>query len=342
MPSIDPENLTSFTISILRAVGASEEEAKIVADHLVLSNLYGVDSHGVIRIPEYVKQVELGHLKTKTVPKLVKETKATGVFDAQFGFGQVSAKMAMDLAVRKAAEYGIGAATVFNCGHTGRIGSYPVIAAAKGMIGIFGVKAESGWVAPYGGTTPYLGTTPFSFAVPTGNPEEPMLGDFATSISSEGKIRVLKSKGLRTPPGWILDKNGRLSDNPDDLYAGGSIVPFGLHKGYAINLLVEALGGALSGAGVADEFVGSNAVFAQAINIEFFTPLDEFKSRIGSLVNKMRTTPPQEGFTSVMIPGDPERHEMKKRLRDGIPVNDKVWGDIVAAAEKYHVRVPAV
>jgi len=339
MPSIDPETLTDFTVKVLKAVGSSDEESRVVADHLVLANLYGVDSHGVIRIPEYIDEIEHGRMKTKTSPKLVKETKITGVIDAQFGYGQVAAKMAMDLAIKKAQEHGIGGVTVFNCGHTGRIGAYPVMAAKKDMIGLFFVKGGGGGVSPYGGTTGYLGTSPFSFAVPTGT-GEPMFADFATSVSSEGKIRVIMSKGMKTPAGWLLNKEGKPTTDPADLYSGGTILPFGAHKGYAMNLLVEALGGALSGGGIAEEFVGANGIFAQAINVEFFVPLSEFKANIDSLVKKLRSTPPQEGFTEVMVPGDPEYREMAKRKKSGIAINEKIWSEIVKAAEKYHVAIP--
>jgi uncharacterized oxidoreductase len=339
MPTIKPDRLTDFTVKMLKAVGSSDEEARIVAEHLVQANLYGVDSHGVIRIPEYMDEIEHGRMKTKISPRIIKETKATATIDAQFGFGQVAGRISMDLAIKKAHEFGIGAVTVFNCGHTGRIGAYPVLAAEENMIGIFAVKGGGGAVSPYGGTSNYLGTSPLSFAVPTGT-DEPMFGDFATSASSEGKIRVYLSKGLQTPSGWLLNKEGRPTTNPADLYAGGTILTFGLHKGYAVNLLIEALGGALSGGGVAEEFVGANGIFAQAINIEFFVPIDEFKANMDRLVQKMRSSPPQEGFTEVMVPGDPERHEMKKR-KGGVPINDKIWGDITKAAAKYHVPLPS-
>jgi hydroxycarboxylate dehydrogenase B len=338
MPTIKPETLTEFTVKMLKAVGSSDEEARIVAEHLVQANLYGVDSHGVIRIPEYIDEIEHDRMKVMTSPKLIKETKATATIDAQFGYGQVAAKMSMNLAIKKAQDYGIGAVTVFNCGHTGRIGAYPVLAAEKNMIGIFLVKGGGGAVSPYGGTSNYLGTSPFSFAVPTGT-NEPMFADFATSASSEGKIRVYLSKGLQTPAGWLLNKEGKPTTNPADLYEGGTILAFGQHKGYAINLLVEALGGALSGGGVAEEFIGANGIFAQAINIEFFVPINEFKANIDRLVKKMRTSPTQDGFTEVMVPGDPERREMMKR-KDGIYINDKIWGDIAKAADKYHVPMP--
>src|SRR5208283_5256924 len=114
MPTIKPDRLTDFTVKMLKAVGSSDEEARIVAEHLVQANLYGVDSHGVIRIPEYMDEIEHGRMKTKISPRIIKETKATATIDAQFGFGQVAGRISMDLAIKKAHEFGIGAVTVFN------------------------------------------------------------------------------------------------------------------------------------------------------------------------------------------------------------------------------------
>jgi LDH2 family malate/lactate/ureidoglycolate dehydrogenase len=339
MPTIPHETLTEFTVRMMKAAGASDQEALVVADHLVQANLYGVDSHGVIRIVEYIDEIENKRMKTKTSPKIVKETKTTAVLDAQFGFGQVAARTAMELAIEKARDSGIGGVTVYNCGHTGRVGAYPVLAAKRDMVGIVWVKGAGPGVSPYGGKSAPLGTSPFSWAAPTST-DEPVFADYATSVSSEGKIRVMMSKGLRVPQNWLLNKNGDPTTDPADLYAGGSILTFGAHKGYALNLMVEALGGALSGGGVAEEFRGANGVFAQAINIEYFVPVGEFKANMDKLARKLRASPPQEGFTEVMVPGDPEYREMKKRSRDGIYVNDKIWGDITNAAEKYHVALP--
>ncbi len=342
MPTIDAERLTDFAQAIFEGAGISREESRIVAEHLVLSNLYGVDSHGVIRISEYLQLIDEGRMKPGARPEIVKETKATANVDAHFGFGQVAGKMSMELAIKKAREYGTGTVTVFNSSHSGRIGAYPVLAAQQNMIGLFFVKGNGGDVSPWGGRKALLGTSPLSFAIPTGG-GEPILADFATSISSEGKIRVMQSKGMRIPLGWILDAAGRPTQDPDELYSkGGTIVPFGAHKGYAMNLLLEALGGALSGGGISDELASSNAIFAQAIDIEFFTPIAEFKAKIDRLVERLRSSPPGEGFDEVLVPGDPEYREMKKRKANGISINDRIWNGIIEVARKYHITPPAI
>lgn len=340
MPTIDAERLTGFATAIFEGAGISGEESIIVAEHLVTSNLYGVDSHGVIRISEYLQLIGEGKMKPGARPEIVKETKATAKVDAHFGFGQVAGKMSMELAIKKAREYGTGTVTVFNCSHAGRIGAYPVLAAQQDMIGLLFVKGNGGDVSPWGGRKALLGTSPLSFAIPTGR-GEPILADFATSVSSEGKIRVMQSKGMQIPVGWMLDASGRPTQDPAELYSkGGSITPFGGHKGYTLNLLIEALAGALSGGGILDGLASSNAIFAQAINVGFFTPIEEFKANIDRMAERLRSSPPAEGFSEVLVPGDPEYREMKKRKEYGIPVNDRIWDGLVEIARKYQVSPP--
>ena len=341
MPLISHLELEDFVKRIFIAAGSNDGEAELVADYLVRANLAGVDSHGIIRIPDYVQMVEEGKMHPNVVPKIVRERGAMATVDAGFGYGQVAAKMAMELAIEKAKEYGIGTVAVYNCNHAGRIAEYPILAAESGMIGLLMVKALGSIVAPWGGKGRILSTSPMSFAIPA-RTEPPIVADFATSMSAEGKVRVKNARGEKIPFGWVLNSEGKPTDNPADLYNGGALLPFGESKGYALNLLMEATGAALSGAGILDSFSGSNGVFAQAINIEFFSNVDEFKTRIDTMIRTIRTSAPAEGVKEVLIPGDPELRETKKRIANGINVEDKTWNRVVEVAAKYRVAVPQV
>ncbi len=287
MPLIHHQELSDFAKKIFIAVGSDTNEAELVSEFLVRANLCGVDSHGVIRIPEYVKMVEDGRIRPSARPRILKEKGAIATMDAQLAYGQVGGKAAMELAIKKASEYGTGSVTVFNCNHTGRIAEYTSMAASKDMIGIFMVKALGSIVAPWGGKERILSTNPLSFAIPAES-EPPIVADFATSILAEGKIRVKYARGERIPLGWVLDASGKPTENPADLYNGGVLLPFGESKGYALNLLMEAMGAALPGAGILDKLQGSNGVFAQAIDISFFTDLKQFKSRIDTMIKTIR------------------------------------------------------
>ncbi len=339
MPVINHATLKEFSQQIFIAAKSDPEEAEIVSDHLVRSNLCGVDSHGVIRIPEYLTMIENGKIKPNVKPSLVRETKATATIDARFGFGQVAGKLAMEMAIKKAEDYGIGAVTVQHCNHTGRIGEYPPMACERNMVGLFMAKAYPCIVPPWGGSSRVLSTSPLSFAIPAGQ-EKSIVGDFATSVSSEGKIRVKLNRGEKLPGGWILDVHGRATKDPAELYRGGTILPFGQHKGYALNLLVEALGGALTGGGVADEFSGANGVFAQAVNVSFFVPINEFKANIDKLIRKMKKSFPAEGFSQILLPGEPEFLETEERLKNGIMIDEKTWEQILGGAGRYGVSPP--
>jgi LDH2 family malate/lactate/ureidoglycolate dehydrogenase len=203
------------------------------------------------------------------------------------------------------------------------------------------VKAFGSIVAPWGGKSRILSTSPMSFAIPA-KTEPPIVADFATSMSAEGKVRVKNARGEKIPFGWVLNSEGKPTDNPADLYSGGALLTFGESKGYALNLLMEAAGAALSGAGILDVFSGSNGVLAQAINIEFFSDVGEFKSRIDTMIKTIRASAPADGVKEVLIPGDPEAREMKRRMANGINVEDKTWDRVVEVAKKYNVAVPQV
>ncbi|GBC75635.1 putative oxidoreductase YjmC [archaeon HR06] len=180
-----------------------------------------------------------------------------------------------------------------------------------------------------------------SFGIPAGK-ERPIIADFATSISAEGKIRVKLARGEKIPLGWVINSEGKLTDDPADLYKGGAILPFGEYKGYAINLLIEALGGALSNGGIADEFIGHNGLFIHVINIDFFTPIEEFKAKIDKMIRKIKSSPLANGFKEILLPGEPELIEMEKRKKNGIPIEEKTWNKIVEVAKKYKVEIPKV
>lgn len=339
MPTKDPNYLRRLTEAVLEAAGASKDEAVSVAEHLVTSNLFGVDSHGVIRIPEYLQLIEKGEMKVRSPPEIVRNFKATANIDGHGGFGQIAATKAMEVAIEKASEYGTGMATVFNTGHVGRLGAYPVLAAQRDMIGIFYVKGKGGDASPMGGRKALLGTSPMSYAIPVLD-SDPIFSDFATTVSAEGKIRVMKSKGIPLPEGWIVDSMGKPSRDPDDFYKkGGSLVLFGGHKGYALNLFLEGIAGALSGAGVLDEIPSANAAIAQAINIEFFTDVAKFKKNMKHLADEIRASPAAEGSNEVLLPGDLEYREMAKRKEKGIEINDAAWQDILDVAKRLQVAV---
>jgi len=341
MPVFRVDQLKGICTKILAAVGADKSEAETVAKFLVGANLAGHDSHGVIRVPQYVKRVKDGMMRPSAPFKIVRETTATALVDGNWGFGQVIGVRAMDLAIAKAKECGVGVVGVFHCNHIGRLADYPVIASGQNMIGLTVVNA-SPQVAAWGGRTKVLGTNPICVSIPTNG--SPILLDMATSVVAEGKVRVRRNRGEETPEGWIMDKEGHPTTDPEALYAGGAILPFGGvvgYKGYGLSLVVEVLCGALTGAGCASskEFKGGNGVIMGAIKIESFTPVDSFLGRVEDLVKSVRGSPLAPSACEILVPGEPELREEKRRRERGIVVEDRTWSEILGVAWDLSVEV---
>ena len=280
MPEIQAKILTDFVDRILQAAGASAAGASLVAESLVQSNLVGHDSHGVVRVRQYLDTIAAGELKPIAEPLIAQETPTITMVDARHGFGQLAARFAIDQTIRKAQAQGLAATGVFNCNHIGRLGEWVQLAADRGLIGLAFCNGgrPGGLVTPYGGSGRMLGTNPIAAAVPIAD-HPPVVIDFSTSVVAEGKVRVARNKGQALPAGWIQDAEGRPSTNPEDLYAGGTLLPMAGHKGYGLSLLVELLGGMLTGQscpGLPTYTVLKNGVLFIVLAIEPFRSPEDF------------------------------------------------------------------
>ena len=264
---------------IFCAIGAAQSVSERVADSLVESNLMGHDSHGIIRVPFYVRAIRDGRLKPGGEIRIARQSASTAVLDCDWAFGQVAAKQGIELAMAKARQHDIAMVTLYRCQHIGRLGEYVAMAAEQGFVGLVlcNGSGPGGTVAPFGGIGRAIGTDPIAWGVPSTG--KPVFADFATSAVAHGKVQVAHDKGLDIPLGWILDKDGQPTQNPQDLFEGGMMLPFGGHKGYALGVIVELLGGGLSGAGVSlqPDYQWSQGTVMMAINVEAFQPLDAFR-----------------------------------------------------------------
>jgi uncharacterized oxidoreductase len=340
MPVFRAEQLREIGTKIFVATGAPIEEAKWVSKLLVKSNLAGHDSHGTIRIIQYVEAIENGNLKPGAELNIEKETCTSALLNGNWGFGQVVAKKAMALAIEKARKHSVGVVCAYNCYHIGRLADYTMMAAENNMIGIAMANSPRS-VAPYGGLEKFVSTSPISYAFPTGQ-EFMFVLDIATSVCAEGKVRVTMHKGEKLPEGCIIDKHGNPSTNPADLYDGGALLPLGGdafgYKGFGLALVVEVLSGILSksGCGYEPEIKG-NGVFFQAIDIGSFVPVDDFEERIDALIKAAKSTKLRPGFTEILMPGEPEFRTEKERQKQGIFIPDKTWEEIKKIAVKFNL-----
>lgn len=337
MPTFTAQYLEDLSTKIFMALGTPKEDAHLISKLLVKANLTGHDSHGVIRIPTYVQWVEEGQIKPKANPKVVKETISTALVDGGHGFGQVVATWSMRLAIKKAKESGVAAVGIYNCGHVGRLADYTMMALDHDMIGLMFVIGPPS-ATPFGGIDRIFNPSPLSAAIPAGK-EKPYVLDISTSVCAAGKIAVKRARKEKLPEGWIVDKDGNPSVDPEDFYKGGAILPMGGivgYKGYGLMFLVDVLAGALTEAGCASskEFKKVNGVLAMAIDISAFTSVEKFKSRIDELIRRTKSSRKADGFDEILIPGEPEFREEEIRLKKGIYVEDSTWSKIEEIAKR--------
>ena len=346
MPTLREESIYNIARRLLGAAGALDDHATTVARHLADANLAGHDSHGFIRIPQYVSEIREGKLDPKAHPEMVVESAGTAQVNGNGTFGQVVATWATRIAMKKAQECGISLVTMCNLTHTGRIGAYPEMAAKEGMAAIMfsgGVGAWRRGVAPFGGREGRLGTNPISMAFPH-LPEEPLLLDFATAMAAEGKIRVARAKGELLPDTWVLDKDGIPSNDPEDLYEGGAILPVGGlqggHKGYALSTMVAVFGGVLGELGCTDNRDGSKMAGSSIIvmDVGALAPIDGVQARVENMVQYLKDTPPMQGSSGVLYPGEIEARSRQERLANGVPVPQQTWDQVSQLIEEYGLR----
>ena len=339
---IEAPRLCRTVSSIFQAAGVAGAVSDVIADSLVDANLEGHDSHGVVRVVEYLDKISGGEINPLAEPEIVSETPTTMRVDGNQGFGQLVAAWTMERLINKADAHKLAMGGIFHCGHVGRAGTYPTMAAIRGMVSPVFVSGGGSKprVTPFGGRRPVFGTNPIAAAVPVAD-GAPIVLDFSTSVVASGKIRHILDKGEKLPSGWILDQDGNPSRRAQDYYDGGMLLPAAAHKGYALGLLVEVLGGLLTGAGslaLPDSgYEVGNGMFIIVFNVNAFRAPETLATQVKELCNVIKATPALEEDGQVLLPGEPEHQIRKERSAEGIPVPVKTWSAIEAAAKKLGV-----
>lgn len=337
MPIIAHQTLRRICQEVAEAAGTPADIALAVTESLVEANLAGHDSHGVLRLPWYVNSIRRGTIRPAARPAVVTRSGATAVVDGALGWGQPAARLAARTAIDIADQAGVGAVSIVNGNHIGRVGEYVAMIAGARMIGIAFCNAGP-VVAPYGGYRPVMGTNPFAWAAPRGQGQPPLVLDFATSIVAEGKLRVARAKGEALPPGLIVDASGAPSRDPADFYAGGALQTFGLHKGSGLSLMIELMARGLAGVDFASpEHRGHNGTLMLALRIGSFASEEQFLAAAERLAGQVGVSPPAVGFDAVLLPGEPELRMRERRLVEGIPLAQSTWDEIEALATELGV-----
>jgi uncharacterized oxidoreductase len=333
VPNFEPKKLEEITLRIFVAAGATESNARELAEHLVDANLTGHDSHGVIRIPSYIEAIRKGELAASASPKITKETATTACVDGNKTFGQVTGNFAARVGIDKARRNQVAAISLCNHGHLGRLGAYPEMCARAGFASIMycGGGGRYPSVVPFGGTERRLSTNPIAMACPS-DMEGPILLDYATSVSAEGKLRVYRARGHKLPDTWVVDSEGKPSTDPNVFYDGGALMPLGGsvgHKGYAMAYMVELFGSILGGIAYAGE-VGtpnSNGGFLIVFDPTAFLPAGELKARTRKMTSFVKSSPVAESnpYKKILYPGEKEMMMREERRAKGIPIEDATW-----------------
>lgn len=339
---IDFDMMEQFMVDVFQGVGVPEKDAKVCAEVLITSDKRGIDSHGIGRLkPIYINRIREGIINPITEVEIIKESPTTGVLDGHNGMGQVVAKQAMEMAIEKAAAYGMGMVAVRNSNHYGIAGYYALMAIEKGMIGITGTNARPS-IAPTFGIENMLGTNPLTFGIPS-DEDFPFVLDCATSITQRGKIEVYERIGKDLPEGWVIGEDGKPRTDTvkvliDLVKGGAALAPLGGigeelagYKGYGYATVVEILSAALQGGAFLRALSGIEngkkvpynlGHFFIAINIEAFTELDEFKKTTGEILRDLRASKRMPGAEHIYTAGEKEYLAWQYRQHKGVPVNE--------------------
>lgn len=339
MPIVQAEDLTKITAAILQAAGAPADYADMVADHLVDANLAGHDSHGVLRAPHYVRQIDNAQLVPQAQPEIVEETAAMAQIDGHWTFGQVIARFGAELAIEKARAEGIALVAMYHEGHTGRIGAYAETAARAGMASMMWdgcIGGPKAIVVPLNGAGRKIGANPIAMGLP-GQRYGPVILDFASSMSAAGKVMFAQAKGEALPSEWIVDAQGHPTDDPNQLQAGGALRPMGLpsvgHKGYALAMMVGLFGLMASMRSDIELLDDSRwGTVLLVIDISRFGPLDLFRGQVDQVIEYVKADP-LEG--EVLYPGEIEARQRQSRLADGIELPEPTWQELLGCVHRF-------
>jgi LDH2 family malate/lactate/ureidoglycolate dehydrogenase len=342
MPCIPAGKLRSLARRLFEALQVPPDEAAWVAELLVRADLAGHDSDGMIRIPQYAQAIRSAVTQPGALFEIIQESPAVALIDGHWGLGQVVARRAMELAIRKAQETKISSVGAYNLYHIGCLADYTRMAAEQELVGIMTANTggASPLVAPFGGRAGRLGTNPISIAFPTGG-SVPFVLDMTTSVVAEGKVRAIRQRGERTPEGWLIDHEGHPTTNPHvlDQEPRGAILPLGGlagHKGFGLAMVVEILSGVLahggSGGQGAERF--SNGTWIVVIDISAFVDISDFHAEIDDLLAYVKSAPTAPGVTAIMYPGEPEAITEQQRERQGIVLDEETWQHITGLARE--------
>ena len=348
---VDEGKARQATTMIFEKMGMTEEDAVQAADVLLTSDLRGCESHGVSNmLRQYIRAYQAGVMKPRPDVKVLRDSPVAATLDADTGLGIQVGPRAMQMAIDKANETGLGAVAVQNCGHVGMLAYYPLMALAHDMIGVCMVSAGGGLQVPLWGSEPVFGTHPIAWGAPAAT-MPPFVFDVATTQVAANKLMLTRRIGSNLEPAWITGLDGKPImepvDSPD--YGGFFMLPFGGtrenggHKGTGFAAIVDIMSGILSGNGPG--FLaggGKHSQFVMAIKIEAFIDADHFKADLDKLLKRISEMTPSAGHERVYYAGLLEHEEVARRSEEGIPYHREVveWFNATASDLELNYQLP--
>jgi len=340
-----PEELFTFSTRVLQWLDVPPADAAEVAECLILADLRGVDSHGLIRLPVYARRLQ--HKAVKARPTITTRSQhgAVALVDGDNGLGPVVGARAMAVALSLAENSGIGFVGVRRSNHFGAAAFYVQKAIHRRYIGIATSNAPPN-MAAFGGKQRFLGTNPIGIGIPAGK-EEPLIFDASASVAARGKIIAAAQKNASIPEGWAIDPDGRPTTDPHKALAG-AVLPFGGPKGSAISFIVDILCGVLTGASFALQISRLENLRAEqdlghvfaALRTDLFLSATEFADRMDEILRMLRAAPPAPGVPRVLAPGELEFAAEGRNRQHGIPLADEVVTQLVELGKEAGVELP--
>jgi ureidoglycolate dehydrogenase (NAD+) len=332
-------HLNQFGSGLLRAAGLQKPAALLVSDSLVESNLRGIDSHGIARLPHYLARIRAGSIEARPKIDVRQLAPATSVVDGGNGLGQLVMWQAADEAVRLAGQAGAGWAVVRNSSHCGALSYYGLRIADAGMIGLVFTHVDS-LVVPHGSSESFCGTNPICITAP-GADGKALCLDMATSITPWNTVRNAATEGVSIPAGWAIDAAGRETTDPNQAAA---VHPFGQHKGSGLGVVIDVLCAMLSESPYGPDIPRMYGDLSQrralgglvgAIDVSRFIPVDAFRQRVAQMMGCVGSLTPSHPDGRVLYPGEPEMICREERLANGIPVGLGVIDELNRCAKQY-------
>ncbi len=339
MPTFPEDKLRELSLKLLDAAGATDQQAQTVTEVLIDTSLFGIDSHGIRALPGHLRNLKTGRIQTDAEIKVLKDTPTTALWEGGREFGHVVGKRAMEAAIQKAHAYRMGwVSTVSE--HIGALYYYALMAAQQDMIGIVTCRVTStgGRITPYNGREGRFGTNPMAISIPA-DQENPILLDIATAMVADGHIAVMAARGEKAPEGWILDKDGTPTIDPNAYLQGGLMVPFGTYKGYGLSVIIAALPMFLPGLGIEHEnkpYIWGHTFMA--LDPGGFMPTQTFKERTDGLIRYIKSCPPLPG-KEVLMPFEREWRRRAQRQKEGILVDDIFWTNFIDVGKELGIDV---